>query len=130
LNLGFTNLDAPTIVWQLPPLEDGIYVADTLTPILIRVGNAGTEPIDKVSFFYWDPVDLKYVTFGEDSNPPYEAILTDLDEFPLGGYTQVFVAAYDDPDGAGPKNTRQSVVLRALIFLEGEFFRVFLSFIQ
>jgi len=124
-----TNRDAPTITWELPVGDEGQYVIDNLVPIRLRVKSVGAEPIGVVTFYYWDPDGMVYVPIGEDSTPPYEAYLVNIDDLRLAEWTQVFARAYS-PDPPGPELPTFSTQERILIFRRDEFYRNYMPLIN
>jgi hypothetical protein len=123
------NKDAPSIIWVLPVPTEGSYFIDSLVPVLLRVANAGTEPIERVTFYYWDPENQVYVPIGEDFTAPYQAYLVNIDDLPLLEYTQVFARAYS-ADPPGPELPTFSNQKRILIYRRDELFRNFMPFVQ
>jgi hypothetical protein len=86
------NYDAPTIEWDLPIEDGGVYEVDNLVPIQIRVKKIGDEPISKVRFYRWSVSLQDHVTIGEVSEPPYELFLdpANLED----GFNQIFAFAF------------------------------------
>lgn len=124
-----TNRDAPTIEWVLPVGDEGIHIVDDLVPIRLRVKSVGNEPIDLVTFYYWDPEGMVYIPIGEDSTPPYEAYLVNIKDLPLADWTQVFARAYA-PDPPGEELPTFSTQVRILIFRRDEFYRNFIPLVN
>jgi hypothetical protein len=124
-----TNRDAPTITWELPVGDEEFLIIDNLVPIQLRVKSVGAEPIDFVSFYYWDPDVKVYVPIGEDSTPPYEAYLVNIDDLRLADFTQVFARAYA-PDPPGLELPTFSTQKRILIFRRDEFYRNYMPLVN
>ena len=73
------NYDAPTIEWELPVEDGGVYEIDDIVPIQLKVKKVGEEPIGKVIFYrYDDPTDT-HPTIGEVIDPPYVSTLNPTD---------------------------------------------------
>jgi hypothetical protein len=107
------NYDAPTIEWDLPVEDGGVYEVDNLVPIQIRVKKIGDEPISKVRFYRWSVSLQDHVTIGEVSKPPYELFLdpTNLED----GFNQIFAFAFG-PEPVNPED-KQTFSKHKLIYI-------------
>ena len=128
VKISATNLDAPSIEWVHPVTNSDIFYIEGLSPILLEVGNKGTEPILLVQFYRWVPGDPGYhLNLGQDDTPPYQSSVGPEDL--LKGYNEIRAFAFS-PVPIDPER-KQTTSSQPYIFLLKEFnFRVNLPLVS